>query len=54
MERMDEKTIERDFLTGLTKIRWTRTGLETNEVVRYRTEEKNENVKYACLINKDT
>ena len=39
MERLDNNQIERDFLTSLTKVRWTRTGLETSEVQRYRTEE---------------
>ena len=37
MENLEEKQIERDILTALTKIRWTRTGKESKEVVRFET-----------------
>ena len=36
MESLDEKQIERDILTVLTKVRWTRTGIGTKEVVRFK------------------
>ena len=42
MERLDANQIERDYLTALTKVRWTRMGLETSEVQRYVTEKEEE------------
>ena len=42
MEKLDSGQIERDYLTALTKVRWSRTGLDTSEVVRYKTEEEEE------------
>ena len=40
METLNNEQIERDFLTALTKIRWSRTGMESDEVTRYKTEEE--------------
>ena len=42
IESLDEKQIERDILTALTKVRWTRTGMEPDKVVRFKSIKESE------------
>ena len=49
MENLKEEIADHDFLTGLTKVRWGRMGMEPDEIVRYKeeetVEEEEDNVK---------
>ena len=54
MEDMKSEIAAQDFLTGMTKIRWTRMGMDPDEIVRMRRdsemEDEDKKLRTYCLL----